>query len=202
MHTILDPLEQKWRAALSSKSTPLLAVGGAQFFAWDEDPDGEGTVVCIGSNYSQYPTTAHYPTKAKLGPWLQNYRHAATQVAGTRSSAWKFHGWLVGNSPPLRPRYFVMSNLVPWITSRRWTLLSQVETVGLIHFSWTTVGAYLDDLATALPGAFAVGHGIDPKTLPYLPNAVSKWKSWMLYANLSFPKKPSGWDASNDRFKF
>jgi hypothetical protein len=96
-----------------------------------------------------------------------------------------------------------MTNIVPWITARKWTLLSQVETVALINQTWSSLsGGFLDDLAIALPEAFAVGHGIDEKTLPYLPPAVSRWRSWMLYANLSFPQTPSGWSAALERFKF
>lgn len=203
MRTILDSLEQKWRSILANHAPPPLAVGGAQFFAWDEDREGEGTVVCIGANYTQYPEKAHFPTKTTLTSWFSNYRYAANLVGSAPwQSAWSQHGWLVGPTPPLRPRYFVLTNLVPWITSRSWTQLSQTETVGLIHLAWKTVGGYLDDLAQELPNAFAVGHGIDKKTLPYLPGAASKWNNWMLYANLSYPQTPSSWDASQSRFCF
>jgi hypothetical protein len=134
---------------------------------------------------------------------MNNYKHAAGQVGGAWMSDWKSHHWLVGTTtPPLKPRYFIMTNLVPWITFRPWTLLSQTDTVGLVNLARSSFPTYLDDLAAALPDAFAVGHGIDEKTLPYLPNAIYRWKNWMLYANLSFPKTPSAWSAADERFKF
>ena len=204
MHKILDQLEQKWRAVLAPYSPPL-AIGGTQCFAWYENEDSQsvGVVVCIGSNYSQYPTKPHFPTKDRsLGTCFSSYCHAAKQIAGSWGSDWRLHSWLVNSSPPLNPRYFVMSNLVPWITSRPWTLLTEIQTHHLIHLAFPIATAYLDELAKELPDAFAVGHGIDDKILPYLPGAVSRWKSWMLYANLSRLQTPSAWSVSLNCFKF
>ena len=206
MNHILDPLERKWQAEISSCTPPPASVGGAQFFAWDEDPQGEGTVVCIGANYGQFPTTvSHHPTKLKSGlaSWMSNYRHAVQEIGKSPwSSEWPNRGWLRGTTPPSRPRYFVMSNVVPWITSRAWTLLPEAETSLLAHDSAPLAAGYLADLRSSLPEAFAVGHGIDDQTLPYLPGAVSRWSNWMLYANLSFRQTPSRWNAGAGRFVF
>ena len=204
MNHLLDPLEVKWRATFNTPplNTPPLSIGGAQFFAWDQDPSGEGVVVCIGSNYSQYPTQPHLPTRTNLRKELSNYKFAAQQIRGSWQSDWRAHRWLVGNLPPSHPRYFVMSNLVPWITSKEWTRLPKAQTHQAIALARTVVPGHLDDLAQALPDAFAIGHGINHRTLPYLQIDVSKWKDWMLYANLTYRQTPSRWDATCNRFKF
>jgi hypothetical protein len=107
--------------------------------------------------------------------------YAVLQISGSWKKPWEDHKWLFGAAlPPQNPRYLVMTNLVPWITYRSWTLLSHIETVGLIKFASKTVAGFLGDLAKELPDAFAVGHGIDDTTLPYLPSAVSKWRNWMV----------------------
>lgn len=199
---MLDQLELKWRSLVNC-CTPAECVGGAQFFAWDEDPDGEGVVICIGSNYSQYPTTSHASTKTGLRTWRANYRHAVNQINSGWDREWREHAWLAGNTPPDKPRFFIMSNLVPWITSRSWTLLSEVTTRGIVDcFDQRFCKGHLVDLQAMFPAAFVVGHGINDRTFPYLHAAIDLWDDRMIWANLSFPKTPSVWDPARQRFKF
>jgi hypothetical protein len=201
MNTILDKLEEKWRNKIKLISPkPTRATDEVQFFAWDEDEDksGDGIVVCIGSNYGQSPTKAHFPTKAELGTWFNNYRHAAIQVSSPQwEKQWREHGWLVGINPPLKPRYFIMTNIVPWITERKWTDLTNDEIADLLKNS---TQEYLCDLAKELPNAFAVGHGISSKTFPFLQSPLACWANRMYYTNLSYQHTPTRW--ADGRFVF
>ncbi len=197
----LDRLEALWWA--HPARTPRRTYG-SQFFAWDFDPAGEGTVVSIGANYGQHPTSApHAITKANLRSWMRNYQHAANTIAGTWETQWRTHNWSAGGRPPLCPRYFVMTNVVPWITAKPWTLLPPKHAAAIVaRASMIYRGKFLDDLVLLLPEAFVVGHGIDTRTLPHLPAAVGRWNNWMLYANLSYKKTPSCWSAAHSRFLF
>lgn len=203
MNTILDNLEEKWRRKLPNPQ-PSNTTGEVQFFAWDENKAGDGIVVCIGSNFGQKQTMAHIPTKANLRPWFNNYQHAAEQFISPQwQKQWREHGWLVGTNPPLKPRFFIMTNLVPWITNTAWgdlphntaeSLMKQAE----IQFN----GGFLDDLQNEFPDAFAVGHGINENILPFLfqYRPFERWRNWMLYANLSHKKTPTRW--TDGRFVF
>ena len=201
-HTF-DSLERKWRARTVS-AVPVQCVGGAQFFAWDEDLSGTGVVICVGANYSQLPTVAHLPTRTHLGSWMANYRQAAAQVnSGQWNSLWRQHQWLKGLNPFPRPCLFIMTNLVPWITSHRWTSTSLVVTNGMVNgFNNLYRYQHFQDLKAAFPNAFVVGHGVDHRTLPYLQQPISLWSDWMLYANLTFSKRPSRWSSRHNRFMF
>lgn len=196
-------MEKKW-ADRPRAATPPDCTGEVVYFGWDVDAGGVGTVICIGANYGQGDgEKGRVDTRAKLASWMRNYRHAAANVAGPHLDAWRLHGWANGSPPPLRPRYFIMTNVVPWITTVPWTSLRPEFAHGLARAREArTEPDHLDELAAALPDAFAVGHGVSPVTLPYVKAAARLWRGWMLYANLSFPQTPSRWDAQLERFVF
>lgn len=200
---MLDALEGKWRSLVHCFAPPE-CTGEVQFFAWNDEEEGEGVVICIGSNYSQYPTTAEPRTKTNLSIWRSNYKHAVNTLGRAPwSGLWREYKWLIGNDPPPKPRFFIMTNLVPWITSRPWTDLSESSTRALIdefyrHFRH----AHLLDLKIMFPTAFVVGHGVDNKTLPYLHRAIGLWDNRMIRANLTYQQTPTGWNTRRQRFKF
>jgi len=203
---ILDRLETKWRTLIQGY-VPSTCVGGTQFYTWDcdNDPKAHGMVICIGSNYSQYPTQPHHPTKENLDQWMIFYQHAANLINNNEvwSEEFRIHNWWVGNKPPPKPKIFIMTNIVPWITSRKWSLLSETNTLDIINsYNARFQKAHLLDLQMLFPNAFIVGHGINKNILPHLYSAVSLWNNYMLWANLTFQQTPSKWDKDKEIFIF
>jgi hypothetical protein len=195
----LNDLEASCRLEMSRNPTKR-CTGEAVYYSCDidSDDDASGTVICVGANYGQGTEKGRSDTHAKLGPWRRNYTLAARSMR-TCGDEWRERGWLSGN-PPLKPRTFIMTNIVPWITDVAWSELSIAEATALVDEA--AASRHLEKLAAKLPDAFAIAHGIDVRTFPHVRDAVkSNWDSWMLYANLSFPWLPSQWNGQRFTFR-
>ena len=199
----IGALEAAWRARTRVEADEH-RTGATQFFAWQADEEGQDTVICVGSNYGQGAGEGDSTkTEEDLSRWRRNYCRAALAIVGAWESTFREHLWLVGASPPLRPKLFVMTNLVPAITRKQWTELPDAVATQLIAESdASSPTGDLMDLARLFPHATAVGHGISPPVLAALPKAIRKWPSQLLYANLSYPRAPSSWDQGSKRFRF
>jgi len=205
---LLDALESKWKERFRDARPGCVddAIDPV-FFAWDEDSaaSSQDVVVCVGANYGQGAERG--PTgegrRAALGSWMGNYRKAVEALAANQLAerAWREHGWLVGPMPK-RPRYFVMTNVVPWITRTAWTKLPEADARALVEAA-SLRPSHLDELHDRLIGSFAVAHGIDEKTMPHVQVAVRhRWSSYLFYANLSHPQQPGDWNENQARFSF
>lgn len=214
----LDIAEKRFRALSIPKlneSSQRYLSGESQFFAWyeNEESENEDVVICIGSNYGQIDPSkpelpcSHFPTKCILKPWFLGYKRAAASVAENLTE-WRKHKWISENaSPPKNPRLFIMTNIVPWVTTKLWSSIPKRTTENLIqyakeHYHYKKANAFLRQLSARTSFAFAVGHGVNHKIRSHLPEFTAYWEKYMLYANLTFAPKPRGWDEALERFKF
>jgi len=217
-------LNWKWCEKLKKKIPkppyPAHRKGDMQFFAYfqplGEGVTGEDIVIAIGSNYSQGDDKMQEECADEKTPCLTNLPFVLEQIR-KNEGAWRELGWLGGELPAESklPRHFIMTNLVPWITSKKDTNGREISWGNLLHDECEKLRAlyfdnfhdeHLSELERAFPQAFVIWHGINENIYPHIEKSMkrTKWKNWAFYANLTRRFRPE-WDAGipkNQRPKF
>lgn len=216
----IHSLNKKWcdalRARIPNPPCPAHPDGDMQFFAYFKNPAGEavedGVVIAIGSNYSQGDNKMQGEDAKGRTSCLSNYYPSVLGQIRENEKKWRNMGWLRGKLPARPPRHFIMTNLVPWITSKKdkkgrelsWGDLprDECEKLRALYFDNFEDG-HLAELEKAHPHAFVVWHGINENIYPHIEAAIkrSKWKNWAFYANLTRPFQVV-WEEGGQRPKF
>ncbi len=210
----LENSEAKYRKIYAATQPVSRVTGAIQVYAYHNRHDpGQIPIVCVGSNYGQ-GKKVEKGCAANLNTWLGNYfnmRDVFEQTSGWKRQ-WVTHRWSSERFPYLPARdesFFIMTNLCPWLTDISWgeDKFDQRESRDLLNAS-QTLNQYLhvEELIACLLQQerefVVVGHGVNENILQPLLHFLAGRDRWLLYANLSLKKYPSGWIPAKQKFDF